>query len=248
MNDSVPVSSGSGSPPTAGDAAGVQSEGSCWNATRLSILGWLKRTAPSLGELYEGAVQLFCHRNIPGWTRMLCHAVREVGNELPNVITGTTSGMLLQHTNRVGKLLTIWKEQNLPTDGSIPGVQVSESSTVPDTSTVVIPHGVYVEIAELMRDHEQSRQVRVEAATQMFGALLPDQKHRDAFRPVVRQWRDAVQWFVGKAHDSKWTDADLDLDELARNFEIFETPLAAALQQFFTTMKELDEILEDANS
>jgi hypothetical protein len=179
---------------------------------------------------------------------MLCHAVREIGNELPDVVTGTTSGMLLQHTNRVEKILTTWKERNLPLDGSIPGVQVSESSSMPENSTVSIPQDVYLEIAVLMKDHQESRRTRVEAANEMFGALLPDQKHRDEYRPVVNQWRSAIKWFVSKAHDSKWTDGDLDQDELIRNFEIFETPLASALQQFFTTMKELDEILEDANS
>ncbi len=243
-NNTTSIGSGSGSP----TERATQTDDQCWNANRLEILGWLQRNAPSLAELYEGAVHLFCRRNIPGWTRMLCHVVREIGNELPDVITGIDSGMIVQHTSRLDQIVSTWRSNGLPSDGSLPGIQVTESEAMPQTTSVELPHEVYSAIANLIRDHVQTRQTREEAAIRMFEVLIPEQKNRDEFRPMIRQWRRAIQWFVSNAHDSEWLDAELDIPDLEKQFDLFEAPLAVALRQFFVTSKDIDDILKSANS
>ncbi len=240
----VPVNSGSGSPPD----RGAQTDDQCWNASRLEILGWLKRNAPSLAELYEGAVLLICHKSLPGWTRYLCHGIREIGNELPDRITGTTSGMQLQLTNRFDEILNEWRRANLPLDGTTPGVQVTAGASLPSPSNIELPRRIYDLMAEVVRDHEESRQRRRQATTRMFETLIPEERNRDAFGPVIRQWRDVVHWFVGHAHDGEWQDSDLDEGELQRHFELFELTLASIVRQFFTTSKDIDDILENAKS
>src|SRR5438094_3789110 len=41
----------------------------CWTPTRLGLRAWLQRNAPSLAELYEGAVRLMYESPLPGRVR-----------------------------------------------------------------------------------------------------------------------------------------------------------------------------------
>jgi hypothetical protein len=54
-----------------------------WTAERLRLKAWLTRDALSLAELYEGAVSLLGETRLPGYTRFVGHALREIGDRLP---------------------------------------------------------------------------------------------------------------------------------------------------------------------
>ena len=58
-----------------------------WTPRRVDLRSWLQRNAPSLGELYVGAVLLVFGRPIPGRVRFVAHAVREIRNRLPDVVS-----------------------------------------------------------------------------------------------------------------------------------------------------------------
>jgi hypothetical protein len=62
-----------------------------WPRKRRDLLEWLRKTSPSLAEIYEGAVVLLFDRQVPGFSRFVSHAVREIRNRLPGVISGTVS-------------------------------------------------------------------------------------------------------------------------------------------------------------
>ena len=51
-----------------------------------------------------------------------------------------------------------------------------------------------------------------------------------------------------RAHDDGRCDGECPRDELERQFVLFERTLMAIVRQFYTTVDELDQILEDANS
>ncbi len=51
------MSIGSGSTSPAEKKTQIDDE--CWNAGRVEIRGWVRQSAPSLAELYKGAVHLF---------------------------------------------------------------------------------------------------------------------------------------------------------------------------------------------
>lgn len=51
-----------------------------------------------------------------------------------------------------------------------------------------------------------------------------------------------------KTHDPGANRVDFDGYELRRKFELFEMSLAGLVQGFFTTTKDVDAILEEANS
>jgi hypothetical protein len=82
----------------------------CWTPDRLELKAWLTRNAPSLAELYEGAVYLFFERRIPGYTRLVAHALREIANRLPDAISGSASSKRLDYKSRLDALLEQWKK------------------------------------------------------------------------------------------------------------------------------------------
>src|SRR5262249_17939537 len=55
-------------------------QASCWTPERLELKAWLTRNAPSLAELYEGAICLLFEHRLPGYTRFVTHAAREIAN------------------------------------------------------------------------------------------------------------------------------------------------------------------------
>ena len=73
--------------PAAGPAAAVSE----LSSDRLELLAWLRRNAPSLAELYEGAVLLLQNRP-PAHVRLIAHSVREIRNRLPDYVSKVESG------------------------------------------------------------------------------------------------------------------------------------------------------------
>ncbi|MBN2413960.1 hypothetical protein JXQ31_19960 [candidate division KSB1 bacterium] len=69
---------------------------SYWTKERLDLKAWFQRNAPSLGELYEGVLKLlYTDEKIPGWTRFVAHAIREIGNRLPDIVIGVQKNTYL---------------------------------------------------------------------------------------------------------------------------------------------------------
>jgi hypothetical protein len=224
-------------------------EKACWTPSRVELHVWLQHNAPSLAELYEGAVRLTYESPLPGQVRFISHAVREIRNRLPDVISGTKGGGQLQYKNRLDDLVKAWQNAGFSLDGSIPtSIASTEPATLPSPD-VTFPRPLFLQIATLIKDHETTRTKPEDAAIRLFEACAPEnQQLRDTLRPVVLQWLEVTDWFMRRAHDSGKVDADCDGNEFRRQFELFELALGALVRGFFATVEGLDEILEDANS
>lgn len=218
-----------------------------WTASRLELLTWFRRNASSLGALYSGATRIAHERDFPGRMRFVAHAVREIRNRLPEVITGERRGGTLQYVNRIDSLSAEFQRAALPTDGSFPDA-ISTEVRIP-IEGILLPPSVYQEIASLIRDHVQAREKPEEAAFRMVCSIDPaNSGYRDAMRPVISNWLDITHWFVKRVHESS---RDLSAEEeegLLSQFEQFEAFLRALIQGFFKTSSELDEILDETNS
>ncbi|HEY7494771.1 MAG TPA: hypothetical protein VIH59_27185 [Candidatus Tectomicrobia bacterium] len=108
---------------------------------------------------------------------------------------------------------------------------------------------MYTEISDLIQIHAETRSRPEEAALRLFEAVaLENQGLREALRPIIRQWLSVTDWFMGNAHDSGRIDEDCDEHRLQGQFDLFEATLYGLVGQFFSTVGELDEILEDTNS
>lgn len=185
-----------------------------------------------------------------GRVRFVAHAVREIRNRLPDTFSGSKSGGNLQYKNRLDALTGVWTRAGLSVDGSLPHVALGGSSTAPpEGGELPIDRRVLIEVAGLVKDHVASRERPEDAAVRLFEAIAPENRVlRETLRPVIQQWLDVTNWFVARAHDSGRTDAEHDEEELRAKFELFEAVLAALVRGFFSTVKELDDILEDTNA
>ncbi len=219
-----------------------------WTDDRKELRSWFGRNAPSLGALYEGSLYILFSDGFPGRVRFVAHAVREIRNRLPDVIAGPRQSRSLQYKNRMDQLCKKWEEANLPMDGSLL-VSLSEENELPKTTDVPVPVPVYQEVARLVRDHKASRETRRDAAKRLYEAIDPNnQMAEELLRPRINHWIKVTEWFVARAHDNGLTDDEIDLQELKNRFEIFERAMSAMVCEFFKTVEELDEILEEANA
>src|SRR5579862_3363825 len=80
---------------------------SCWTSDRNEIRDWLDHKAPSLAELYAGAVILLYANPLPGRVRFVAHAVREIRNRLPDAVAGPTKNQGLQYKNRLDDIVKL---------------------------------------------------------------------------------------------------------------------------------------------
>ncbi len=219
-----------------------------WTQQRKDIRLWFAKNAPSLGELYEGALEMVFKQQFPGRVRFVAHAVREIRNRLPDVIVGSTTSSQLQYKNRLDEIVEAWRRHHLPLDGSLP-TKVSVAAPLPSSTDVPLPYEVYAKIAELIRDHVNTRETPREAATRLFQAIDPNNRALESvLRPRIEMWLEITEWFVKRVHDRGQTDDEMGGGELKERFETFEHALAAMLREFFKTVGDLDEILEEANA
>jgi hypothetical protein len=217
-----------------------------WNSFRLELKMWFGRNAASLGELYEGALRILYSPRFPGRTRFIAHAVREIANRLPEKITGVKN-QRFEWQNKLDGIVKSWERAGFPLDGNVPESVTLASTTV--SAEVPIPRRLMQTIAEVLSEYAEGRETNQVRARRLFEGVDPqNQSSREAFTPIVTQWIEVTNWFVAIAHDSGKIDALLDTDELQRHFELFETTLGAVTREFFKTIGDLDEILENTNS
>ena len=229
-------------------APSLKANSTYWTPRRAELHAWMSRQALSLAELYEGAVRLIYDNPLPGRVRFVSHAVREIRNRLPEIISGVRAGGGLQYKNRLDEIVKTWRDAGSSPDGALTESYLSNES-VPSSPDSTLPRRLFLQIATLIKDHESARTKPEDAAFLLFEALAPEnQQARDTLRPVVSQWLQVTKWFLKKAHDSGRPDSYYDEEEFRRQFELFESTLGSLVWSFFVTTDELDEILEDTNS
>ena len=199
----------------------------------------LQRNAPSLAELYEGAVTLL-YNPLPGHVRFIAHAVREIRNRLPDAIAGPTKEKRpLQYKNILDAIVKLPGARTLIADIG--------DTTAPLTTTITIDRKLATRVAQLLQDHLTTREKTIDAARRLFQTIAPENTARETLTPVLRHWINTTEWFMRLTHDNNQTDNQCPTQELQHEFTMFESAIAAAIKPFFDTLEDLDAILEDAN-
>jgi hypothetical protein len=230
-----------------GPATTTSTEENYWTHRRLELKAWFQRNAPSLCELYEGALRMIFIPDFPGRMRFIAHAVREIRNRLPDVIAGPKTGGPVQYKNRLDDIVKNWEKCGFLADGSTTA-SLTSSGTIP-SGHIPIPRLLFEKIDILVKEHVEGRESREEAAIRLFEGIAPeDQDLRDTLRPTIHQWLEVTEWFVKKVHAPGFETSNIDTKEFDGYFDIFEKTLGAIVRSFFKTVEELDEILEDTNS
>lgn len=217
-----------------------------WSSFRLELKGWLKRNAPSLEELYDGALQILHSPRFPGRARFVAHAVREIANRLPETITGIKH-QRFEWQNKLDGILVTWERCGLSLDQSMLQPVSGRDSAL--STDVLISREAMQGIAELLSEYAAGRETNREKARQLFEGVDPkNQTAREALTPIVTQWLSVTNWFMKIVHVPVSTDAAVESSELQRKFELFEITLGALTQEFFKTIGDLDAILENTNT
>lgn len=157
------------------------------------------------------------------------------------MVAGPTLKRRLDYTTRLDEITNLPGASLLLADLGGP--------TAPSTTPVMIDRAVATKVAELLQDHLATRTKPFGAARRLFQGMAPENAPwDDTLNPVLDQWLKVTKWFVGRAHVSQDTDSHFPSEDLRHNFSLFEKALAAAIRPFFTTLEELDAILQNANN
>ena len=219
---------------------------SYWTPPRLELLEGFKRKASHLGSLYAASVTLFSTPSFPARQYLVAHAVREIGNRLPDAVGVQIENTRVEHVNRLDDIAKMWERDGLPGDYAIPIVAPQAQAEAP--SGIWLPRRTAEAFVHLVRDHAHSREQRRAAPIRLLQELARDSGMTiDQLRPIALQWDAVLKWFVKKVHVGKEERVVLD-EEFNHHFELFERYLGSMLRPFFSALKEVDDFLNEANN
>lgn len=241
-DDEIPVGDTTAAAATA--AGPAPREPSCWTPQRLELLDGFKRKAAHLASLYEAGVTLFHDPAFPARYYLVAHAVREIGNRLPDAV-----GVQVENTridaNRLNSVVAIWRRDGLPNDFATP-IVAARAPTDP-AEGIWLPKRTGEAVVELVRDHARSWEARQEMPIRLLQELARDTGMTvDQLRPIALQWVQVLRWFQTKVHAGS-RERTISEDDFKRHFEIFEQQLGSMLRPFFSTLKEINDFLDEAN-
>jgi hypothetical protein len=216
-----------------------------WNRMRLEILRWLKGGAPSCADLYDTAVRLLLDTEMPARACMVAHAVREIGNRLPARFGSTVGGERVLYSDEINVIVRQWRDAGLPIGDALP--DVAEAGGEPRISRR-IPIQLFNRISALLTAHEMGASRVRDRARDLFTLARKEEGATEAqLITAIEQWIKVHRWFQQLVHRDMQDDKLLT-DEFLQKFELFERLLhTLAANYFFEVVKELDEILDEAN-
>ena len=121
-----------------------------WTTLRLEIKGWLNRNAPASEELYVGALEILYSPSIRGKARFVAHAVHEIANRLPEIITGIKNARF-EWQNKLDGVVKRWEQSGFLLDGTLPTVTASQLD--PAVADLPMPRNVIQDIASLLSEY-----------------------------------------------------------------------------------------------
>lgn len=227
-------------PPDSSSKSSNPEDGFPLTPARQELLSWLHEHAPLLEELFRGSLELlYGRRAVPGRFHFVAHAAREMANRMPEALSEVRVKGRLDYKSRLDVIADHWKREGLNLEGSLP----SSDAQVP------LPRPLYRRVAKLVRDHVTTRSKPEEAAIRMYMATSSENKEFIAsVKPVVTRWLKTADYFRQRAHVPGIKESNIREEEFQRHFELFEDALGALVRGFYPTLKEINDILEDANT
>ena len=194
---------------------------------------------PSLADLYEGARQMLAVDGpIPGWPRLVPHAVREIVGRIPAVLE-IPAEPRLDYSKALIPISDAWHRAGLPVEG----VRLKGG----DDGGVSIPAELAASIATLIRDHELSSQETVRGKLRDVASKLAPTADQGA----TDGWGDELhyvhRWAQGNVHEQVISAGLPSLSEYRRQFGRLETALAGVLAEYGANKESLDDLLAETN-
>lgn len=158
------------------------------NDEQKRIAEWLAKQDSELGQLYEGAVRMIQDRSFPGRLWLVCHAVREIRNRLPEAVAGRGVVKRLEYSQVVDALEKAWERTGLG------GVRLADGDE--KRSEQKIPQEVVVLISDLVTKHKEVAGRKRENIKRLIITLEPENKDFQAsLFPVINRLIEETDWF-----------------------------------------------------
>jgi hypothetical protein len=201
------------------------------------LLNWFRAKAKPLAEAYEGAIRMLADTSIPARIQFIAHAVRDIANLLPNVLNPQSKRRRIEYDRKLDSIASL-----------SPGLgELNEPGNVQDQSVITIKYEVALIIDSLVIEHRDQRQ-KPSNSERLIQILMENEPARaDINRRLVSDFEKTRRWFMELAHFRECESPRVDELVLQSQFAKFEGILHSFVGDFFTTIEELDEILQQAN-
>jgi hypothetical protein len=219
-----------------------------WDVQRERIYTWLRdQGAAGFAESFKGAAMLM-HGKGPGYVRFVSHALRDILNGFPAVITREDRKQV-QYVHLLNRILVRWAAEKLPR-GPIQGSSGAlEGEAAGRFIAATISAELVQELAELLNEHEQGRVRGKDNPLTFLEACIPESAGRVDLLAMPRlQWKALQQDARQLTHEN---GAGCDKDDeaaCADLFQRFETLLSSLAGSYYNSLENIDAILEQANS
>jgi hypothetical protein len=199
---------------------------------RCELLNWFRESAAPLAPAYEGAFRLLDDGGFPGRVHFIAHAVRDICDRLIFVLDKQSSPPRVQYENEMDKIAKEW-----PTLSSFTQASAEE---------ITIPYVVAARIDSLVDAHRSRRQRPSNQALLFRYLMLKEPTQAQVNERLVNDFERIRRWFMDWTH-LRTENVQMNESELQIRFSAFESMLHSFVGSFFTTTKELDEILQQTN-
>lgn len=205
---------------------------------QMTIRKWLsdELQRPVFAEVYSGAV-FFLQTRPDGYITYVAHAGRDILNRLAPSIKGIKAErtQYQQHLDSINhKWNSRWGAKGAALNGDF-------------VSGHLIPSDVCKMIDGLLADHVKGR-LRSTESDELFFATFLDYSDKGAIPSnQLDKWRKAKEWFLKHAHVRDKSLSSNVHSDVVKHFGVLEDFLYVASESSYRRIKELNEILEEAN-
>lgn len=205
---------------------------------RRELINWFRSNAKPLADAYEGAVRLIEDGAFPGRITFICHAIRDIGNRLAEVLDQDIPSSRVEYDAYMDKIAGAWTS---------PPMLGADAADLDAAQNIAIEYGLAKQIDSLVLDHRRRRE-RPSPFDLLFRILMRNEPSRaSANERIVADFKATCKWFMDRAHLRRRTPCEFDEADLQMQFSRFEGILHSFVGHFYTGMKELDDILRHAN-
>ena len=202
------------------------------------VIEALENRSTRLAGTYKTALDMVASEPRPGCESarisVICHCMRELMLGLPDVMSDSDSTV-----RRPDKSSASWLKE-------LPGLLANHPDTdlTLDQDLVPVPRAVARALSSLIgaATQEEGRN-RANTAALLTGGS-------DANHPVIKQWMDAYQFFVGWAHLDRDHERERSLpndQKLAENMKVVEDVIEVRTALFFANLHALHDLLDEIN-
>lgn len=208
------------------------------NTNQQRVYDWLNNDLklPVFAEAYKGALMLL-NQQAAGYVSFVSHVGRDLMNLLASTVAGIKSEQV-QYKQLIDELQGVWRDEWRVSNEFSPEV---------DEKGHQIPINVCQRISSLIEKHNSGHKRSLDADGLFFSTFL-DYSDKDKIpRNLLKEWKDAKEWFLSRVHlRKKPFSAETDVG-LAKHFNCLDGYLYIAASSQYERLRDLNEILEATN-